>query len=105
MSRNCPECNGVVQFSDARQGHCPHCETRICIPNRYYLTPSIGACIFTLFVVKITGSLVWTSPAVFSYVMLWLVFFVFCDLQCCVVRVHLGVVALLSAASRASTCQ
>ena len=74
MRANCPECNNDVQLSDVRLGRCRHCHTKICIPNRYYRPASIGAAIFTIFVIAATGSLVWTSPAVFSHVMLWIAF-------------------------------
>jgi hypothetical protein len=72
MKSACPGCNRVLFFKSVRAGRCPYCETKICISNRYYRTVSIGACIFTLFVIASTGSWVWTSPAVFTYVMLWI---------------------------------
>ena len=72
MKGSCPECNRVVTFSDVRVGRCSHCNTKICIPRRYYQPVSTGACIFTLFVVAGTGSLVWVSPPVFSHLILWL---------------------------------
>jgi hypothetical protein len=72
MAAHCPQCNEEVPFSDVRLGECPHCHTKICVPNRYYRPASIAACAFTILVIAKTGGLVWTSPAVFSYVMLWM---------------------------------
>src|SRR5580700_10464430 len=73
MTGTCPQCKGIVEFSDVRLGRCPHCSARICVPRRYYRPASIATCIFTILVIAKTGGSVWTSPAVFSYVMLWMV--------------------------------
>jgi len=72
MVAPCPECNRQIEFTDIRLDRCPYCGIGICISGTYFRTGGIAAVIFTIFVIAATGGLVWTSPAVFSYVMLWM---------------------------------
>ena len=68
----CPRCQAPVAVIDIRLIRCADCGVELCIPNRYFRPASVAACALTFVAIIGTGGLVWVSPPVFSYMMLWL---------------------------------
>ena len=93
VTSKCPQCGCLVRFPDVRPIQCGHCRTKLCVPRRYFRQASAAASFLTLVAIIGTGGLVWVSPPIFSYLMLWMlaifVFFIIALLVC--VRLRLWI--------------
>ena len=80
MSRRallCPECHRQLRFANVRQGSCPYCNTKICIPKTYFRPAGlIGAFATIVFLVETYRVMLAPSPDTFINFVLFTLWFV-----------------------------